>query len=617
MRAPALMLVVLCSACPQKPMGTGTPPERFCPYGPGCEKGNAGTLKVGIAAVKVTPRGFEQPRPDFLKRSGATCHEQAPLGSDGQKRCGGLVDGAFTEDCGVDRKCPGAAGYVAPDADGSERDGRPDFFLDCGRDQKCPGAAGYAGPDEDGSEGDGKFQGLWMAGFGNTNPAFGVLDDVWARAVVFENGDVSVALVSVDAVGLFRDDVERIRERVGKRAMGVPDYVLVSSTHTHESVDTMGQWGPIKALIPERGVDDAWLRDVFIEGAAQAVGDALLSARPAKAFSAQVSLGEKTRQVIEDTRDPWISDDTITVLKFTEARGDAVIGSLVAWGNHPETLSDVNNLISSDFVHFTREGVEKGVFKKDGSLVAAGLGGTCVYFSGSVGGLMTSLGAKPTSVDGDVPGDRTIAKTKAVGDIIAIAALEGLASATEEKAPNVAFGAQSLKVPIDNETFRLLTLPGVDLIRRNLVDFDRQKGVTADNIPHVFTEVSKVQLGGVRFIGVPGEIFPELVVGFDARYAFGRPLLTANNPLPPDLSKAPAPPYLNAQAGGEKPVVLGLANDELGYIVPEYDYLLHPTRPYAQQAEGDHYEETNSLGPRTTPRLMEAFKALFAWEPAP
>lgn len=610
----ALLPLLLClSACP-KPMGKGTPPEKFCPGGPGCEKGNDGTLKAGIAAVKVTPR-FERPRPDFLSKKDTACNEVAPLGSDGLKRCGELV--SFTEDCGVDRRCPGSTGYVAPDADGSERDGKPDFFFDCGRDQKCPGDPGYSGPDADGTENDGKFQGMWMAGFGNTTPAFDVHDDVWARAVVVQNGDISIALVSIDAVGLFRDDVERIRAAVTKRNKGVPDYVLVSSTHTHESVDTMGQWGPIKALLPERGVDDAWLKDTLIEGAAQAVSDAMLSARPAKVRSAQPRLGAKTRQVISDSRDPYVSDDTVTVLQFVEAQGGVVIGSLVAWANHPETLAGENNSISSDFVWALREGVEKGVFKKDGSLVAAGLGGTCVYFSGAVGGMMTSLHAHPTSVDGDVPADRTFAKTKAVGDLIAIAALEGLATATEEQAPNLAFGSQTLKLPIDNETFRLLTLPGVDIIRRTLVDFDRTRGVTADNIPHVLTEVSKVQLGGVRFVGIPGELLPELAVGFDTEYAFGGPVIDPANPAPPDLSKAPAGPYLKAKLGGEKPVVLGLANDENGYLVPDYDFKLHPTKPYSEQATGDHYEETNSLGPKTTSLVLGALDGLLGWEPSP
>ena len=181
--------------------------------------------------------------------------------------------------------------------------------------------------------------------------------------------------------------------------------------------------------------------------------------------------------------------------------------------------------------------------------------------------------------------------------------------------PNLAFGAQTLKLPIDNETFRLLTLPGVDIIRRTLVDFDRNKGVTADNIPHVLTEVSKVQLGGVRFVGVPGELLPELAVGFDAEYAFGGPVIDPANPAPPDLSKAPAGPYLKSKLGGEKPVVLGLANDENGYLVPDYDFKLHPTKPYSEQATGDHYEETYSLGPEVEAHVVYPLLQLVGWRP--
>ena len=63
---------------------------------------------------------------------------------------------------------------------------------------------------------------------------------------------------------------------------------------------------------------------------------------------------------------------------------------------------------------------------------------------------------------------------------------------------------------------------------------------------------------------------------------------------------------------------LGLCQDEMGYLVPPYDFkIAEGGNAYIEEAPGDHYEETNSLGPRTTPTLMQAFKALFAWEPAP
>jgi hypothetical protein len=43
--------------------------------------------------------------------------------------------------------------------------------------------------------------------------------------------------------------------------------------------------------------------------------------------------------------------------------------------------------------------------------------------------------------------------------------------------------------------------------------------------------------------------------------------------------------------------VAGLAEDFLGYIVPSFNYVLDSQTPYFVEAEGDHYEETNSVGP--------------------
>ena len=60
-------------------------------------------------------------------------------------------------------------------------------------------------------------------------------------------------------------------------------------------------------------------------------------------------------------------------------------------------------------------------------------------------------------------------------------------------------------------------------------------------------------------------------------------------------------------------MVLGLTNDEIGYLIPEYDYVLDEGLPYLSEAEGDHYEETNSLGPEALPLLADAVQALTAW----
>lgn len=608
------LLSLGCSSPPARP-SPPPPPERFCPGAPGCVRPSGDGFRAGVATAGLAPLGWERPRPEYLKRVG-DCPEGSPRGADGQPRCGALRPQAFA-DCGHDGRCRGEAGYVGPDADGTEDDGRPDWFLDCGRDRRCPGDVGYTAPDADGSEGDGRFQGFTLAGFGNNVVMDGIHDPPQARAVVFEQGDVAVAVVSVDAVGLFRDDVERIRKRVlAQVPADALDYVLVSSTHTHEAPDTMGQWGLREALVPQRGVDEAWFSQVVVEGVARAVVDAWTSRRPAKLFAAQARLADLANQVVFDQRDPFVHDDAVTVLRLVERSTDIAIGTVVGWGNHPETLADTNNLASADFVWALREAVERGVFTSDGSLLAQGLGGTCVFLQGSVGGMQSSLHATVADVSGRTTAGRTFAKARAVGERVALVALGAARTAPPIPEPAVAFGAQTLKLRIENEAYQL-AFAAFHLVKRRLYDFDAERPIGEKNYPHLMTEVAKVQVGDVRFLAVPGELLPELAVGYDAKYALGHPQVKDTNPAPPDLTRAPPGPFLKEQLGGALPCVVGLANDELGYLVPAYDYRLHPQRPWFDEAPGDHYEETNSLGPSATPALLRAYQPLLAWEPAP
>src|SRR5262245_47062284 len=51
-----------------------------------------------------------------------------------------------------------------------------------------------------------------MAGFAQGRDATGVHDDLYARAIVLEVGETSIALVALDLIGFFHDDVVRIRQ---------------------------------------------------------------------------------------------------------------------------------------------------------------------------------------------------------------------------------------------------------------------------------------------------------------------------------------------------------------------------------------------------------------------
>ena len=71
-----------------------------------------------------------------------------------------------------------------------------------------------------------------------------------------------------------------------------------------------------------------------------------------------------------------------------------------------------------------------------------------------------------------------------------------------------------------------------------------------------------------------------------------------------DFPDAPPEPAVMATLPGETRMLLGLANDEVGYIIPRRQWDEAP--PFAYGRDRAPYGEVNSVGPRVAPILMDA-----------
>jgi len=229
-----------------------------------------------------------------------------------------------------------------------------------------------------------------------------------------------------------------------------------------------------------------------------------------------------------------------------------------------------------------------------------------IYLSGAVGGMMTPLRITAKDGDGNLYGNASFEKADAIGLTLGEAALDALATGETVTNPALSFRQTIFTAEVVNQQIQTSFL--LETFDRSAT-FDEDEPIDDDNVPVVETEMMTVSLGPIRMLTMPGELLPELWIGgYDGSHvhAPGRSVVRADNPLPPDLSLAPAGPYLRDRLGGEHRWLLGLANDELGYFIPKYNFVLADRGAWFFQADGDHYEETYSLNPDMEDVILNA-----------
>ena len=417
----------------------------------------------------------------------------------------------------------------------------------------------------------------------NKKPANGVHDDVWSRVMVIDDGKTRIAMVSLDVIGFMHDDVVDIRKMLPAE-LNI-DYTLIASTHTHENEDMMGIWGPNEWT---SGVNSESLKYVKDQTVA-AITEAVKNMRPANLIFAEDLSGEDGKY-IKDTRKPIVKATGIHLMQVVDSEDGTTLGTVINWANHPETLWSKNLLISSDFPHYVREAIEKGVYNGD-ELVHKGIGGITVYFSGAIGGLMAPHPSLPIPhpFKDTLLAKPTYAKTKAIGDQIAILSLNALKKLGDTiKRSNISVRAKTLNMPLENTMFKIAG--GISLIKRGLPELFKTR-----------TEVGGIKIGPAMFLSIPGEIYPEIVYG-GIEAPEGREF---------DIQPMEIPPLQEVIKSKYK-FYIGLSNDEIGYMVPKSEW--DTGKPYLYNDDSDTYGEENSLGPDTAPimykELVEIIKTL-------
>lgn len=189
---------------------------------------------------------------------------------------------------------------------------------------------------------------LLMSGYaGRTEGHKGIHDNLYARALVLDDGAAQVALVTCDLIGFPHALWEKIVERVSRETgISVP-HILLAGTHTHGAPTPAGR-GPISAK-------QAAYSDKVEEAVAAAVRQAKAALEPARVGfgTGRASVAVNRRARMADGR-WWLgqnpdgpTDRTVAVVKFETPAGRP-IAILVNYGVHGVVMGPRNLEITAD-----------------------------------------------------------------------------------------------------------------------------------------------------------------------------------------------------------------------------------------------------------------------------
>ena len=245
----------------------------------------------------------------------------------------------------------------------------------------------------------------------------------------------------------------------------------------------------------------------------------------------------------KNARNPEIVDDELTLLQFIGAQDARPWVTLFNFPCHPEVLWEHNPHITADYPGYLRVEVEKRT------------GAPCIFFAGALGGMMTP----------DVK-DHSFEEAEFMGRILAEKGLAALDKAALDSVAGLTLQKKEIKARLTNVLYKMAFGRGL------LPDLRDKDGLMT-------SEVNLIKIGGLWLAAVPGELLPKLGMQVKAQLR---------------------------RAGAQVAGVIGLANDELGYMLPaeDFKYPWNPFRP------GKHYEETNSIGKEIGPRVLEGLTSL-------
>lgn len=407
-----------------------------------------------------------------------------------------------------------------------------------------------------------------------------VVDDLKVRTAAVSDGSgrgISVFVV-LDAYGLSLPDTREIRARLSSLTEEKNiNSITVCTLHQHSAVDTLGMNGniwemallnPLRSLFSrktENGKNERYMENLF-ETCVKSVESAVSSLTPGKLFYGKADQTEYLR----DKRAPFVEDEFFNRFRFVPDDGSRETW-LVTSEIHCVGNGAAGTAVTGDYPYYA----EKVINEEADANVMFVLGAEQST---------TQNWNENTVTNFSEEGMTRLEKMAGFGDSLG----RHLMKITEETevAPLLNIKYKQIVLPIDNPILLLAGKAGI---------FEPLVVKTENGEFGVLTEIGYLELGeDLAFAIIPGELAPEL--------AYGGCLGADESWTGTDWSY---PSYAETVAAknGRSLKVLGLANDQVGYIVPDNNFM-------AMLAPESSSIELVSLGARTASTLTRGFEDL-------
>lgn len=341
----------------------------------------------------------------------------------------------------------------------------------------------------------------------------GIHDELFARALVIDNGSAVIALVSLDLLAVASDFVEKVRSAVAARIPIEPAAVLISSTHTHAGPVTVSTF-----FNPDESLDATYMARLG-EAIATAIEDAWKSR-----FAARIGVGAGMVEGLGVNRrspDKNPVDREIGIVKVDDAFGNTK-AILINYGCHPTVLGPDNLLASGDFPAAAIERVENQL----------GPGSFAMYVNGAQGDISVGHSSELSAIGVVTPG-RTFERATELGNNLGNAVLEALPAIATKSSAQLRFETLIAGLPIKpypdpSQTARELReaetrVDGLSANGNSAEYMRAQSEVLYASITHYYAretrkyadgvlpiELQAIQIDDAVFVAVPAEVFVEI-----------------------------------------------------------------------------------------------------------